>query len=183
MRPRVELVLAVLVAACGPTAQPAATPPPSSMPTVPNSPVPVHVTSSGNGRETVLTEMKDRRTIYVVRAASFEADTTSGASATGSGTFAQPRITFIDRDGERTQAAAPKAVLTGDDKSVLMVGGVQARSQDGNVLHCDQLRYDGQTERIHGEGHVEVTTPSGLVLTGDLIDGDSQLKDVKVTRR
>ena len=35
----------------------------------------VHVTSSGNGRYTTLREMKHRRTIYIVRARSFVADT------------------------------------------------------------------------------------------------------------
>ena len=165
--------------ACGHSAPPAATPAPA--PTA--SAIPVHVTSSGNGRSTVLTETKDRRTVYIVRANSFEADATSGASGSGSGTFVQPNITFIDRNGARTVAEAPKAVLTGSDKSVLMTGGVQARSQDGNVLHCERLRYDGKTERIHGEGDVVLRTPSGLILTGDVLDGDAQLHHVEVSRR
>jgi LPS export ABC transporter protein LptC len=180
MRPRPEVALVALLAACGNPASPAATPAPAA--SAPTS-VPVHVTSSGNGRYTTLTEMKDRRTIYVIRATSFDADTTAGASAGGSGTFDRPHITFIDRNGGRTIADAPKAVLTGADKSVLMTGGVRARSQDGNVLQCDQLRYDGRTERIHGEGNVVMQTPAGLVLRGDLIDGDARLQNVVVAQR
>ncbi len=118
-----------------------------------------------------------------MRARSFDADTTAGSSATGSGTFDRPEITFVDRNGARTVADAPEAVLTSADKSVLMTGGVRARSQDGNVLACDRLRYDGNTERIHGEGHVVMQTPAGLTLTGDDLDGDARLQNVRVYRR
>jgi lipopolysaccharide assembly outer membrane protein LptD (OstA) len=185
MRPRIEALLIGLLVACG---RPASAPSPSPAPAIPAgpataTPVPVHVTSSGNGRYTTLTEMKDRRTIYIVRADSFDADSTAGQSAGGSGTFERPQITFVDRSGGRTIATAPKAVLTGADKSVLMTGGVKAHSQDGNVLHCDRLRYDGKTERVHGDGHVVLVTPSGLTLTGATLDGDSRLQNVVVSQR
>jgi hypothetical protein len=181
MRARLELLLLAVLAACGPpAAQPVARasgpPPPSA------TPLPLHVISSGNGHYTTLSEMKNRRTIYVVRARSFVADTVAGSSAAGSGSFEAPQITFIDRGGARTVADAPKAVLTSADKSVLMVGGVHARSQDGNVLSCDRLRYDGNTERIHGDGHVVMRTPAGLTLVGDQLDGDARLANVRVYR-
>jgi hypothetical protein len=182
MRPRPELLLAAVLAACAahaPAPLPgSATVAPAPTPTV----VPVHVTSSGNGRYTTLREMKHQRTMYVVRALSFVADTSSGRSATGSGSFDRPEITFIDRNGARTVADAPKAVLTSADKSILMTGGVRARSQGGNVLACDQLRYDGTTERIHGSGHVVLQTPAGLTLTGNQLDGDARLQNVRVYR-
>jgi lipopolysaccharide assembly outer membrane protein LptD (OstA) len=184
MRPRPELLLAAALAACGHPAGPApAGPPAGAVPAATASPVPVHVTSSGNGRYTILTEMKHQRTIYIVRARSFVADTAAGRSATGSGTFDTPEITFVDRNGARTVADAPKAVLSSADKSVLMTGGVRARSQDGNVLACDRLRYDGNSERIHGDGHVVMQTPAGLTLTGDELDGDARLQNVRVYRR
>jgi len=183
MRPRPELVLIALLAACG---QPAAAPTaePGTVPAPTPTPVPLHVTSSGaNGQFTTLSEMKQHRTIYVVRAASFDADAATGQAGTGSGMFVDPHITFVDRDGARTVADAPKAVLTGADKSVLMTGGVHARSQDGNVLSCDRLRYDGTSERIHGDGNVVMTTPTGLVLVGDEVDGDARLANIRVYRR
>jgi LPS export ABC transporter protein LptC len=181
MRPRSELVLVALLAACG---HPAAPPPGSAGPPPTPTPVPLHVTSSGgSGQLTTLSEMKNRRTIYVVRATSFVADTAAGRTATGSGTFVNPHITFFDRRGARTVADAPKAVLTSADKSVLMTGGVHARSQDGNVLSCDRLRYNGDSERIHGDGNVVMTTPAGLTLVGDELDGDVRLQDVRVYRR
>jgi lipopolysaccharide assembly outer membrane protein LptD (OstA) len=184
MRPRVELALVVLLAACGHPAAPPATP--SAGPAAPAPAatlVPVHIVSSGNGSYTTLSQIKDRRKIYTIRALSFVADTAAGRAATGSGTFDQPHITFVDRSGAQTVADAPKAVLTSADKSVLMMGGVQARSQDGNVLSCDRLRYDGTTERIHGDGHVVMRAPAGLALEGDEIDGDARLRNVRVYRR
>jgi LPS export ABC transporter protein LptC len=183
MRLRPELALLLLVAACG---HPASGPAPGASAAAPATatPVPLHVTSSGgSGRVTTLSEMKNRRTIYIVRANSFVADTAAGQTATGSGSFVDPHITFFDRSGAKTVADAPKAVLTSADKSVLMTGGVHARSQDGNVLSCDRLRYDGNTERIHGDGNVVMTTPSGLRLVGDEVDGDARLRDVRVYRR
>ena len=183
MRPRAELLLLpALLVACG---HPAAAPPkPGAAPAQTATPLPLHVTSfGGTGQYTTLSEMKHQRTIYIVRATSFVADTAAGQTATGSGSFIDPHITFVDRSGARTVADAPKAVLTSADKSVLMTGGVHARSQDGNVLSCDRLRYDGNTERIHGEGHVVMTTPSGLTLNGDLLDGDARLANVRVYRK
>jgi len=184
MRPPRELLLVALLTACSrppaPPPQPAGVPVPTPTPTL----VPLHVTSSsGTGQPTILSEMKNNRTIYVVRALSFVGDTASGQAASGSGAFVKPQITFVDRSGARTVADAPEAVLTGADKSVLMTGGVHARSQDGIVLSCDRLRYDGTTERIHGDGHVVLTTPSGLTLVGDEVDGDARLDNVRVYRR
>ena len=178
MRLRGELMLAALLAACGHRAAPAGSPAPTP------TPLPLHVTSSGGpGGYTTLSEMKHRRTIYIVRATSFVADTAAGRTATGSCAFEQPHITFVDRSGARTVADAPKAVLTSADKSVLMTGGVHARSQDGNVLSCDRLRYDGITERVHGDGNVMMTTPAGLTLVGDELDGDARLANVRVYRK
>ena len=188
MRPRPELLTALLAACahgqCAIRARtaPAGSPTPVPAPTA--TLLPLHVTSSGRaGQFTVLSETKRHRTIYTIRANAFAADTAAGHDETGSGVFDQPHITFVDRTGARTIADAPKAVLTSADKSVLMTGGVHARSQDGTVLSCDRLRYDGTSERIHGDGHVVMTTPNGLTLVGDEIDGDARLANVRVYRR
>jgi LPS export ABC transporter protein LptC len=172
------LALSLLAACARPSAPPPTASPPPAGATA--TPLPVYVTSSGNGRYTTLTEMKHGRRLYTIRSASFVVDTSADASGTGNGAFSAPEITFVDRDGGATVATAPKAVLTGSDKSVLMTGGVRARSQDGNVLHCDRLRYDGKSERVHGDGHVRLQTPSGLILVGDTLDGDARLRNVQV---
>jgi LPS export ABC transporter protein LptC len=170
----------VLLAACAHASAPPA--PSSATPGATPTPVPVHVTSIGNGSTTTVTEMRHGRTLYTIRAASFDADSAANGSA-GNGTFEQPEITFYGRDGGATVATAPKADLSGADKSVVMTGGVRARSQDGNVLHCDRLRYDGRTERVHGDGHVRLETPTGLMLVGDTLDGDARLRNVAVRSR
>jgi lipopolysaccharide assembly outer membrane protein LptD (OstA) len=177
-------LVALVLAGCGggPASgdgSPAASPAP---PAPAGTPVAVHVTSKGNGQYTTVTQMKNRRTIYTIRALSFEGDTLSEGAQGASGSFEQPHITFHDRQGGVTIADAPKAVLIGADKSVLMTGGVQARTQEGNVLHCDRLRYNETTEKIHGEGNVRLDTPSGLSLAGDVIDGDTRLANVRVSR-
>jgi lipopolysaccharide assembly outer membrane protein LptD (OstA) len=187
MRLRPELVVLIVLAGCA-HAPPAVAPPPPAMrgtaaPHPSPTPVPVHVTSSGNGRYTTLTQMKNRRIIYTVQARSFEGDTTALGSAGGNGTFDRPHIVFVDRHGGRTIADAPKAVLASADKSVVMTGGVRARSQEGNVLQCDRLRYDGRTETVHGDGHVRMASPDGLTLAGDTLDGDVRLQNVRVARR
>jgi hypothetical protein len=179
-RPPLALLVFALLTSCAPppAPAPAASAGPSLAPV--STALPVHVTSSGNGRYTTLTEMKRGRRLYTIRATSFVADSAEGG---GNGAFADPQITFVDRAGGSTVANAPKAVLTGADKSVVMTGGVRARSQDGNVLHCDRLRYDGQSERVHGDGNVRLETPSGLVLVGDTLDGDARLRNVSVRKR
>lgn len=172
--------LSLLLAACGggPVSFPGGFSPPDSP-----TPVAVHVTSRGAGGFTVVRQMKGVRTIYSIRALSFEGRTLAEGGGVANGVFEAPHVVFRGRDGSETVADAPKAELSSADKSVVMTGGVEARTQDGNVLRCDRLRYDGGSERIHGEGRVRLVTPSGLILTGDRIDGDVRLADVRVTRK
>jgi LPS export ABC transporter protein LptC len=144
------------------------------------TPVPVHVRGFGTkAQPSVLTGRKQGRRIYVIRALAFEGDI--GGTANGSAVLDEPHITFVDRSGAVTTADAPKATVKQRDKSVLMTGGVHARTAEGAVLTCDTLRYDASTERFHGEGHVTVTGPNGDQLTGDHLDGDVRLHDARVT--
>jgi lipopolysaccharide assembly outer membrane protein LptD (OstA) len=120
-------------------------------------------------------------TAYDIRSISSTADFNGGNN--GFSTLAQPHIIFHTCSGApRTMIAdAPKAKLTLQDKSVLMTGGVHARSQDGGVLTCDQLQYDGRTQRLHGAGHVVLTGPNGYRLNGEYLDGDVRMDHVTVT--
>ena len=127
----------------------------------------------------VLTGTKKGRRIYVIRSTAFEGDI--AGSADGSAVLQEAHITFVDRSGAVTIAEAPKATVKQRDKSVLMTGGVHARTAEGAVLTCDTLRYDAGTERFHGEGHVTVTGPNGEQLDGDHLDGDVRLNDARVT--
>ena len=173
---------ALLTAGCGPHGAPrpaTSAAPAGASPAAPATPVPVHVRGFGTkAQPSVLTGRKQGRRIYVIRALAFEGDI---AGAGGSAVLQEPHITFVDRSGAVTTADAPKATVKQRDKSVLMTGGVHARTAEGAVLTCDTLRYDASTERFHGEGHVAVTGPNGDQLTGDHLDGDVRLHDARVT--
>jgi LPS export ABC transporter protein LptC len=168
---------------CGPHGAPgpaASSQGPSPTPAASATPVPVHVHGFGTkDKPSVLTGSKKGRRIYVIRALAFEGDI--AGSADGSAVLQDPHITFVDRSGAVTVADAPKATVKQRDNSVLMTGGVHARTADGAVLTCDTLRYEARTERFHGEGHVAVTGPNGDQLTGDHLDGDVRLHDARVT--
>ena len=190
MRRSAALLCALLAGCGGGTAGTAATQAPatqgSSAPSAPPAgggsptPVPVRVRGEGTaGTPTVLTQTnRAGRKIYTIRALAFEGDTSGGRN--GSAVLEQPHITFVDKDGSVTIADAPKATVKQADNSVLMTGGVHARAADGGVLTCDRLRYDAQTEKFYGDGHVVLTGNNGLTLTGDTIAGDVRLHQVRV---
>lgn len=148
---------------------------------------PVHIESNSNGDEyvTIVQRVnagtgKGSRVAYQLRALSNQADIVGNQTIA---TFEQPHITFYDHRGKTLIADSPQAKIQQQDKSVLMSGGVHARAEDGSVLTCDTLRYDGNTERLHGQGHVVLAGPSDLTLTGDDLDGDVRLDDVRVSQR
>lgn len=180
MRVRALAGLVALVAATGcgshggtATPSPAA----SGMPTATPTPIAVHVVGRGTSNTpSIITDTKQGRKIYTIRTLMFEGDIAAGIA-----NLDQPHVTFVDKSGSVTIADAPKATVNQHDKSILMTGGVHARTQDGAILTCDTLRYDSDRERLYGEGHVVMTGPNGLMLTGDHLDGDVRLHDVKVT--
>jgi LPS export ABC transporter protein LptC len=174
-------------AACGGPATTAnSTPAPSAAParteTATAEPVHIETNSSGDKYITVVQRVKTgptngTRIAYELRALSSQADIVGAQSVV---TFERPHITFLDRQGKKLIAASPQAKITQQDKSVRMSGGVHARAADGSVLTCDTLRYDGRTEKLHGEGHVVLSGPNDLTLTGKYLEGDVRLDDVRV---
>jgi hypothetical protein len=192
-RPRLVgcLGLCSLIACAGPpaaqTAHPTPSPAPTTAPAAGPTAEPVHIETNSTGDKyiTVVQRVVDApgrnvRIAYRLRAASSQADIAGSSSVV---TFASPRITFLDRHGKQLVADSPQAKITQQDKSVLMGGGVHARADDGSVLTCDSLRYDGRSERLHGYGHVVLSNPSGLTLTGRYLDGDVRLDNVRVSEQ
>lgn len=171
----------VLTGCGGSTSQAPASPSPAAHagPSAAPTQVPLHVVGQGN-RDTpaVMTWSKGNRKVYTIRALAFVGDAVGGAG--GSGELDRPHITFIDKTGSSTVADAPKATVKQRDNSITMTGGVHARTSQGGVLTCDRLRYDAHSERLYGEGHVVLSAPNGLQLSGDHLDGDVRLSDVKV---
>jgi LPS export ABC transporter protein LptC len=174
------------LAACGGPASTATSAAPSAAPARTDAPTaePVHIETNSTGDKyiTVVQRVKTgtangTRIAYELRALASQADIVGSQSVI---TFEQPHITFLDHQGKKLIADSPQAKITQQDKSVVMSGGVHARAADGSVLKCDTLRYDGRTEKLHGAGHVLLSGPNDLTLTGKFLEGDVRLDDVRI---
>ncbi len=137
------------------------------------------VTRGGSGQYVTIVQSVRGRKVYTIRALSSVAQ--RGPSGGTVATLERPHVIFVDRSGSSTVADAPKAQVTERDKSVVMTGGVRATTSRGNVLTCDQLTYNGATEKLRGEGHVRLSSPNGFELGGDHLAGDVRLQNVKIT--
>jgi len=132
------------------------------------SAIPIEIRADRVGRRFVfLTKSKDRRKRYVLRADG-ERGHYFGAE-TGISTFLNPHITFYGRDGKTLVADAPTGTVVEKEKTVRMSGGVRARAQDGLTLRCKTLRYDDETDLVHGSGGVTVISPKGEELQGETL--------------
>lgn len=182
------LAFAALTACGAPASTATSTPAPSAIASPRAAPTaePVHIetNSSGDKYITVVQRVnvpasKTTRIAYQLRALASQADIVGTQSIVN---FDQPHITFFDHQGKKLIADSPQAKITQQDKSVLMSGGVHARADDGSVLSCDTLRYDGRSEKLHGYGHVILSGPNDLTLTGNYLVGDVRLDDVRVAQ-
>ncbi len=130
--------------------------------------IPIDFKANRVGKRYVfLTKSKANRKLYVLRADG-EQGRYSGAD-TGLSTFVNPHVVFYGRDGKRLVADAPTGTVVEKEKTVRMSGGVRARAGDGLTLHCDTLRYDDETDLVHGLGNVTVISPQGEELQGDTL--------------
>jgi hypothetical protein len=174
------LGLGLVPAGCGGRAPARSPSPRTPAPAATATRVPIHVeTRGGDGGYVRIVETVRGRKVYTIRALS--GDMERGATSAAVGDLVQPHITFVDKGGTTTIADAPKARVTERDNSVVMTGGVHAHTSSGSILSCDELTYNGNTERFHGEGHVKLSAPNGLVMEGRHLDGDAKLQDVNVT--
>lgn len=71
--------------------------------------------------------------------------------------FTKPHVIFHAPSGGTVVADSPKAQAHGRDKSVVMSGGVHAKTDDGKVLTCATLTYDEQHGQITCQGNVVLT--------------------------
>ncbi len=172
--------LAALCAGCSAPSKNASehpgAPSPSSRPTVP--PITIRSQRVGSRYVYLTKRRKDGGEEYTLRSDANVIE--SGGSGGGWSTFVNPHIVFVGRTGERLTADARRAVILQQQKSMLMSGDVLARTADGVRLRCDRLRYDEMDERLHGDGNVVVTTPRGERLTGDRVDADLRLSEMRI---
>jgi len=181
------LVLVLALGACAPAPSGTSAPSPSPSPPLAQAratAVPIHVVSQARGGqfvtldETVVEHGRQRKK-FEIRALDDEADRAANGNETA--TFTQPHIIFHSSDGKTLIADAPRATVEQRTKDVFMSGGVRAQTESGAVLTCRTLRYDGRTERIHGEGDVRLVEP-GWDMGGDRLDGDIRLDNVHITK-
>jgi hypothetical protein len=170
---------ALLLAASG-CSQPAGRGTSSPAPVPTSSPVPVTITSVGNRKAgvTFALQRNGRRVYSIAAAANLSKRIGEG---TGRSVFKNPPVIFYDRDGTTLSADAPAATVAEADRSIVMSGGVKARTGSGIKLSCSTLTYDDRTQRLLGQGDVVMTTPRGERLEGQRVDADVRLSQVRVT--
>jgi LPS export ABC transporter protein LptC len=133
-----------------------------------------------NSRYVYLTERRrDNSKVYTLRADANVSE--SAGQGTGRSDFTNPHIIFAERTGETLVADAPRATIFEGRKSIVMSGGVHARTSDGMLLQCDTLTYSEATDRLHGAGDVQVVTPRGERLSGDRIDANLRLSEMQLS--
>ena len=161
---------AILLCGCNPQpghAAASSAPSPSSVPAL-------QITGHGAGGKPVLFEgQSGNRKLYRLVAHSYVSHSAQNIQAT----FAEPTVTFYDKDGTKMTAQAPSARLQAG-RQVILTGGVHAKTSTGLDLHCDQLTYDQRSGMLHGQGHVRITGVQGgqqQVLTGNTFTSDVKL--------
>lgn len=165
------LLCAGSIAACAPKpppAQPSASPAAASASNAPSSPA-ASPSAAATAREPITLISRGTREIparYVVRNPSGQVmyDVRSStvvydraSDGTAEATFTQPHVIFVAKDGRIVVADSPKAVAHDRDKSVVMTGGVRAKTGDGKVLTCATLTYDERNAQIQCVGDVVLT--------------------------
>jgi LPS export ABC transporter protein LptC len=170
------LALGVAAAACGPHTASDTGASPSPSPAVSPSATaaaatapPVNFQGRRVGSHYVYATKQDgAHQIYVLRADTVDA--VYNGATTGRSNFVNPHVVFYGETGKRLTADAPAGTVVEKDKTVLMTGGVHARTQDDMTLTSDTLRYDDSTQIVHGVGHVVVSFPAGEQLQGETVD-------------
>ncbi len=138
----------------------------------------VHGSKVGS-RYILVTKHKGDRKVYVLRA-----DSESGeyfGSDTARTDFVNPHVTFFGKGGQRVVADAPLGTAVEKDKSIVMSGGVHARTADGKTLRSDTLHYDDRADTLYGNGNVVMTSPSGDRLEGDRLRWNMGTGHIDVT--
>jgi len=174
------LVAAAILTACNPQPQrvPHGTPAPTASPAaVP----PLRITGHSSARVPVrIVEQNGSRKIYVLLARSYVSQS-SGSAAQAR--FALADVTFYAQDGTTLRARAPAAEVNERRRTVVLTGGVHARSSSGSTLTCDRLTYDRGTGLIYGDGNVRMTGMQGAseqVLTGNSFTSNVMLTQMNM---
>jgi LPS export ABC transporter protein LptC len=171
--------LAAFLTACGgnrapdPAPSPAASASPSAAATSP----PLRAHSERDAAQYYyFTVKKENRTLYQIRADANDSIRSTAGDARSE--FVRPHITFFEKAGSKLVADAPKAVAEERTQTVVLAGGVHARTTDGTTLTSDVLVYDKRTERVRADGNVVITRTGGEEIRGPHVDADLTLSQL-----
>jgi LPS export ABC transporter protein LptC len=96
--------------------------------------------------------------------------------------FTKPHVIFHAPTGRTVVADSPKAVAHVNDKSVVMTGGVRAKTDDGKVLTCATLTYDANRAQIKCQGDVVLTnTKTNQSASGQTLIADPDFEHVMLS--
>jgi len=175
--------------ASSPSPAPSSSPSPSATPAPPATSVPisteeepVRAISRGTSHEPAHYIVRNPRgqVMYDVRSSTVVYDRASDGTAVA--TFTSPHVVFQSPDGRRVIADSPKAVAHDRDKSVVMIGGVHARTSDSKVLTCNTLTYDELHAQILCVGNVVLTdTKTNQTATGETLQTDPGFEHVTLS--
>lgn len=84
---------------------------------------------------------------------------------------------YFIKDGNELYLTADKGTVTRKDKKVYIEGHVEGQSDDGIVLHAENLTYDGNTQ-ILSTDQFFTAEKDGKVLTADSFTGDRVLQEL-----
>jgi LPS export ABC transporter protein LptC len=192
-------LMCALAAACAPKPPPqapaSASPAPSPSPTVAvtqtGSPTPVpkvtdeepvRAISRGTSHEPARYIVRNPRgqVMYDVLSSTVVYDRATDGTAVA--TFTTPHVTFEAPDNRVVIADSPKAVAHDKDKSVVMTGGVHARTSDNKILTCTTLTYDERQAQIFCVGNVVLTdTKTNQTATGETLQTDPGFEHVTLS--
>ncbi|HEY1728541.1 MAG TPA: LPS export ABC transporter periplasmic protein LptC [Candidatus Baltobacteraceae bacterium] len=160
---------------------PAPTASPTPLASVSND-EPVRAISRGTSREPAryIVRNPHGQVMYDVRSSTVVYDRASDGTAVA--TFTTPHVTFASPDGRVVIADSPKAVAHDRDKSVVMTGGVHAKTSDSKVLTCTTLTYDELHAQILCVGNVVLTdTKTNQSATGETLQTDPGFEHVTLS--
>jgi len=143
---------------------------------------PVRAISRGTSHEPAHYIVRNPRgqIMYDVRSSTVVYDRASDGTAVA--TFTTPHVTFQAPDGRVVIADSPKAVAHDRDKSVVMIGGVHAKTSDSKVLTCTTLTYDERNAQILCVGNVVLTdTKTNQTATGETLQTDPGFEHVTLS--
>jgi len=133
----------------------------------------IRAVSRGTARQPARYIVRDKTgaIVYDINSSTVTYDRASDGTAVAS--FTNPQVTFHTRSRRTVVADSPKAVAHDRDKSVVMTGGVHAKTDDGKMLTCAKLTYDARNQRILCEGDVVLRNTA----TNQTASGDRLLTD------